>query len=690
MPQLSGDRTSGGGWAHFTVVATVVVTAVSVATGCAEKISPNRVERVEITTPTTAPLLVGPGGGESRQLVATARNARGDAVAAVVVWSVATPVEIAISPTGVVTALSIGAGRAVATVGARADTISILISAVPAATVEIAPSALALSVSAIGAGTQQLAAVVRDSAGALLSDRTPVWSSSAPAVAHVSTLGLVTAVAAGTAFVLAVVEGRADSIEVTITVTTGFPPGVDLAVQGAQWTQGVQNSDGTIPILRNGRAAVLNVITSSTSGIAGPSEYALRLFDRSGVLIYADTIARTTPAATTTYAAPTAQFLVPSSLLQPWVRWEVVRDPRGLAPDASALTDRFPRDGHEEVVLITAPVLRLRFVPISLAAHSGVTGIVSAENVDQYLAFLRAVIPFGELEVSVAPSLQFSGSFGAPPQGGSPAFWTLLLSVIDAARLADPTYVDAHWIGIVSPPPGFNSVLNGGWGYNPSSGAAFGPATRTYALISLGWSSNTTWTRELVAHELGHNLGRQHAPCGGAPGADLAFPDANGRIGPGAHNTYAWEIGLAASAPAIAATVGDLMGYCPNAWASAYTYEAILAFRGTVGAALREPTLRERVLLVQGEVTADAVTISAARLMDGVASAEDTGGDWVLEGRDAAGTLLLRYHFSLGRWDHSDVRRPFGVTVRVNAATEAAVASLRVIGPTGAAAVRLP
>src|SRR5690606_24359125 len=32
-------------------------------------------------------------------------------------------------------------------------------------------------------------------------------------------------------------------------------------------------------------------------------------------------------------------------------------------------------------------------------------------------------------------------------------------------------------------------------------------------------------------HELGHNMGRNHAPCGGAAGADANYPYANARLG---------------------------------------------------------------------------------------------------------------------------------------------------------------
>jgi hypothetical protein len=575
-----------------------------------------------------------------------------------------------------------------ATVGNRSDTLEVLVLNVPATGIALSPAPFGLQISAFGAGTQQLAAHVTDSTGAALFGRVIQWTSTAPGTASVSASGLVTAIAVGSAYVRATVEGHADSSFVTVTGTTGFPEGVDLQIVGAQWTQGAQNPTGTIPVLRLSRAAVVNVITSTNSGLPAPGEYALRLFDSGGTLIFADTVAAATPAAPTTYAQPTVQFLVPPSYLQPGLRWEVVRDPGGEATDADAANDRFPRSEHAAVNLITAPLLRLRFVPVLLSLH-GSTGNVTEANIGQYLEFLRAVIPYSDIEVTIAPVFPFGGSFGTAPQGGASSFWVPLIQAIDAVRVANVTYQDAHWIGVVAPPAGFNNVTNGGYGFIPASPGYTGPNSRTFALVNVGWFNNTALSRQLVVHELGHNLGRHHAPCG-VTGEDPAYPRPDGTVGPGGHNTYAWQQGLTTAAIAIAETVGDVMSYCPNPWVSAYTYNAMLTFRGAIGGALRAPSVIERVLLVQGEEELGDVRVSNATVITAVASGEDALGAWTLQGLDATGRELFTHRFSLGRWDHSDTRRPFGLTVPLSAADEAALSRLRVVGPEGSVELRMP
>ena len=65
--------------------------------------------------------------------------------------------------------------------------------------------------------TAQLTATVKDAQGNTLSGRTVDWSSSQTGTASVSSSGLVTAVAAGTATITATSEGKSGTAQVTVT-----------------------------------------------------------------------------------------------------------------------------------------------------------------------------------------------------------------------------------------------------------------------------------------------------------------------------------------------------------------------------------------------------------------------------------------------------------------------------------------
>ncbi len=94
-----------------------------------------------------------------------------------------------------------------------ADTAVVAVTPVPVASVAVAPAVMSMLVGA----TAQLAAVTLDSAGSILSGRTVTWGSSAPTVAFVNSVGLVTAAAAGSATITATSEGQTGSSAVTVT-----------------------------------------------------------------------------------------------------------------------------------------------------------------------------------------------------------------------------------------------------------------------------------------------------------------------------------------------------------------------------------------------------------------------------------------------------------------------------------------
>lgn len=76
---------------------------------------------------------------------------------------------------------------------------------------------------------------------------------------------------------------------------------------------------------------------------------------------------------------------------------------------------------------------------------------------------------------------------------------------------------------------------------------------------------------DTVAHELGHNMGRNHAPCGGAAGADPNYPYAGARTG-------SWGFDSQTGRLVNPAQVFDLMSYCQPEWVSDYNYRAVQTF----------------------------------------------------------------------------------------------------------------
>ena len=122
-------------------------------------------------------------------------------------------------------------------------------------------------------------------------------------------------------------------------------------------------------------------------------------------------------------------------------------------------------------------------------------------------------------------------------------------------------------------------------------------------------------SQQVAAHGLGHNFGRNHAPCGGAGGADPGYPYANGRIG-----TWGWS-GSQLLSPT---QWVDLMSCSNPGWVSDYTSEGVRDFmaRGNTfepGAML--PSISsDDVVLFAGRVTPKGVVLSEPQRFHGRAS----------------------------------------------------------------------
>lgn len=75
-------------------------------------------------------------------------------------------------------------------------------------------------------------------------------------------------------------------------------------------------------------------------------------------------------------------------------------------------------------------------------------------------------------------------------------------------------------------------------------------------------------TLDVMVHELGHTLGRRHAPCGDPAGVDRNFPTSDANTGVPGYNMFTGEL----MSPD---TYTDVMAYCPYSWIHPYTYNAI-------------------------------------------------------------------------------------------------------------------
>jgi hypothetical protein len=340
--------------------------------------------------------------------------------------------------------------------------------------------------------------------------------------------------------------GETDAVTSRYSEVTAPAGWLNLRIEKVYLTQATQNSLGTVPLI-SGKTALLRVFgVASQCNTARPS---VRVTLSTGLQV-------TLPAPEDSVrVAPLENSLgyswnvvVPASDVRPGMTVVAEMDVTGAVAEASETDNRFPLSGSKRIDVRAAPVVGLRFVPIVQT----VNGVVLKGNVDSaaLIDFSRRIHPVGSYNLDIREPytttkvLQSSGTN-----------WTDVLSEIQALRQADNAAVPTvrHYYGVAK--LSYSSGV-AGIGYIPGKTA-------------MGWDDLTRSASQVMAHELGHNFGRAHSPCGGPSSPDPNYPASytGGTIG-----VLGWD----PSAGLRAAGLTDVMGYCNNQWISDYTYLGIL------------------------------------------------------------------------------------------------------------------
>jgi uncharacterized protein YjdB len=171
--------------------------------------------------------------GQTTQANADAKDAAGNVLTGrAFTWSSSNPSIATVSPSGLVTAVGTGS----VTIRATADGVSgdAALSVGTAAPVPVATVTVTLAAPGLTAGqTTQASAVAKDANGNTLTGRTISWSSLNPAVATVSSTGLVTAVAVGQATVRATIDSKTGDAALAVTAPVGTVASVTVTLNSS-------------------------------------------------------------------------------------------------------------------------------------------------------------------------------------------------------------------------------------------------------------------------------------------------------------------------------------------------------------------------------------------------------------------------------------------------------------------------
>jgi hypothetical protein len=406
------------------------------------------------------------------------------------------------------------------------------------------------------------------------------------------------------------------------TVTYNAGAGANLCIEGAYITQAVQTFDNSVPLVA-GRNGLLRVFVRASGANAAQPPVRVRFYNSGGALISTTTIqapSASVPAQldegslTSTWNTPlTAAFL------QPGLRMLVDVDPNNTVSEPNETDNTWPLNGQPAALDIRAvSTMFVTMVPVVQSAR-GDTGRVDQNNKANYILPMQQMFPVATIDADIRSPYTFTG---AELQSGG-ANWTQLLQELYALRVTEAT--GRMYYGVVR--VGYTSGV-AGLGYIGAPAA-------------IGWDYQPSG-HEVMAHELGHNLGRLHAPCGNPSGVDNQYPYSGATIGVSGYDVIAGTL----KAP----TVRDLMSYCDPAWISDYTYRAIFNFRSTfyptVGASLEARAVALRGLLIWGRIEQGRLVLEPAIEVDAPASLPTRSGPHRVEAFGPNGETLFSLSFN--------------------------------------------
>jgi Peptidase M66 len=234
---------------------------------------------------------------------------------------------------------------------------------------------------------------------------------------------------------------------------------------------------------------------------------------------------------------------------------------RVLEADTTPLA-RFPDTGYAKLDAQTLGPFELVVVPF---ITNGITPKMGDEEVLALRHRLLALFPSPVVDISIAAAVTLPGVVNGDGDGWDPA-----LDEIYAQRAKAAPNHDVFYYGMMAPSATYGTFCANGCTLGLSNVA--GPDEVEWrgaigvTVFPDGSGAKDAW--DTLAHELGHAMGREHAPCG-VDDPDPDYPYINATMG----GIYGYDFDLMRLVKPKPSK--DVMSYCSPVWISDYTYRGL-------------------------------------------------------------------------------------------------------------------
>jgi hypothetical protein len=245
---------------------------------------------------------------------------------------------------------------------------------------------------------------------------------------------------------------------------------------------------------------------------------------------------------------------VPGEAITPGAQYHVQIVECALTTQGALQSPVFPAQGDADLSARVTGPLKVHLLPF---VYDGLLPNTTPGQLAYYKAFFESMYPITEAQLTV----------GEPLDAGGFSDLGVTLEQTFAVRDVESPADDVYYYGIARPANTLEQFCQGsctlGVGF-----VADPEAADFRAAVGVAFEEESQIAGETLLHEVGHNHGREHAPCGGPDEPDPSYPYQDGAIGVWGYDARDGSL--------LPPEVTDLMGYCSPQWISDYNYQSLM------------------------------------------------------------------------------------------------------------------